>query len=132
MLTCQHRSVKYFFWSKCAAADITAGIYLPKVRNRNSKTRCEYCLSGFFIVNFEYVIQYLLVLLLIHFSMQIPTGLFNKIVKAWVWVEILCLDFPKIWGNQYITSSKVATFENCEIILFLIRAGLQSRFEGRQ
>ena len=40
---------------------------------------------------------------------------FNKIEKAWVRVEILCLDFLKTWSDQYIKSRKVATFENCEI-----------------
>ena len=39
----------------------------------------------------------------------------NKIEKAWVWAEILCLDFEKTRSNQYIKSSKLATFKNCEI-----------------
>ena len=40
---------------------------------------------------------------------------FNKIEKAWVRVEILCLDFPKIRSNQYMKSRKVTTFEICKI-----------------
>ena len=40
---------------------------------------------------------------------------FNKFDKAWVWVEILCLDFRKTPSNQNIKSSKVATLEICEI-----------------
>ena len=40
---------------------------------------------------------------------------FNKIEKAWVRVEILCLDFRKTRSNQYIKSRKVATFKNYEI-----------------
>ena len=44
---------------------------------------------------------------------------FNKIEKAWVRVEILCLDFPKIRSNQYTKSRKVTTFEICEFYLFI-------------
>ena len=40
---------------------------------------------------------------------------FNKFEKAWARVEILCLDFRKTPPNQNIKSSKVATFEICEI-----------------
>ena len=40
---------------------------------------------------------------------------FKKFKKAWVRVEILCLDFRKTASNQNTKSSKVATFENCEI-----------------
>ena len=40
---------------------------------------------------------------------------FNKFEKAWVRVEIHCLDFRKTLSNQNIKSSKLTTFENCEI-----------------
>ena len=40
---------------------------------------------------------------------------FNKFEKAWVRVEILCLDFRKTPSNWNIKLSKVATFEKCEI-----------------
>ena len=39
----------------------------------------------------------------------------NKIKKAWVRVEILCLDFPKIQSNQNIKSKEVTTFKIWEI-----------------
>ena len=56
-----------------------AGIYLPKVNNRNTRTRCEICSkltikiserrqwrrSGVFIVNFEYISHLALVFLLL-------------------------------------------------------------------
>ena len=55
------------------------GIYLPKVNNRNTRTRCEICSkltiktperrqwrrSGVFIVNFEYISHLALVFLLL-------------------------------------------------------------------
>ena len=40
---------------------------------------------------------------------------FKKFQKAWIRVEILCLDFWKTPSNQNMKLSKVATFENCEI-----------------
>ena len=40
---------------------------------------------------------------------------FNKFEKAWARVEILWLDFRKTPSNQNTKSSKVATFEICEI-----------------
>ena len=66
-----------------------AGIYQLKVNNRNTKTRCEICSklkikiqerrhwhrSGVFIVNFEHISQLPLVLLLINFSSETPSGL---------------------------------------------------------
>ena len=58
--------------------DIPAGIYLLKVNNGNTRTRCEICSkltiktperrqwrrSGVFIVNFEHISHFVLVLLL--------------------------------------------------------------------
>ena len=60
-----------------------AGIYLPKVNNRNTRTRCEVCskltikipeprqwrLSGIFIVNFEHISHLVLVFLLLTLNM---------------------------------------------------------------
>ena len=40
---------------------------------------------------------------------------FNKCEKVWARVDILCLNFRKSPPNQNIKSSKVATFEICEI-----------------
>ena len=62
---------------------IPAGIYLLKVNNRNTTTRCEICLkltiktperrqwrrSGVFIVNFEHISHLAVVLLLLTLNM---------------------------------------------------------------
>ena len=62
-----------------------AGIYLLKVNNRNTRTRCEICSkltiktrrrSGVFIVNFEHFSHLVLVFLLLTLNMWLPTGLF--------------------------------------------------------
>ena len=61
----------------------SAGIYLPKVNNRNTKTKCEMCSkltiktperpqrrsSGVFIVNFEHISYFVLVFLLLTLNM---------------------------------------------------------------
>ena len=66
----------------CSMNDTTpAGIYLFKVNNRNTRTRCEICSkltntperrqwrrSGVFIVNFEHISHLVLVLLLLTLS----------------------------------------------------------------
>ena len=65
-----------------------AGIYMFKVNNGNSRTRCERCSkltiktperrhwrrSGVLIVNFEHISQLVLVFLLLTLNMQMPTG----------------------------------------------------------
>ena len=62
---------------------ISAGIYLLKVNNRNTRTRCEICSkltirtserhqwrrSGVFIVNFEHISHLVLLLLLLTLNM---------------------------------------------------------------
>ena len=67
---------------------LPAGIYLLKVNNRNTKTRCEICLklliktperrqwhcSGVFTVNFEHISHSGLVCLLLIFNRQMPAG----------------------------------------------------------
>ena len=53
---------------------IAAGIYLLKVNNRNTRTRCEICSKltiktpGVFIVNFEHISHLVLVFLLLTLS----------------------------------------------------------------
>ena len=63
-------------------------IYLLKVNNRNTRTRCEICSkltartlerrywrrSGVFVVNFEHISHLVLVFLLLTLNMQLPTG----------------------------------------------------------
>ena len=75
-------------------ADNPAGIYLLKVNNKNTKTRCEICSkltiktlrhwrhSGVFVVNFEHISHLALVFLLLTLNMQLPTG---GILKGWLY-----------------------------------------------
>ena len=65
-----------------------AGIYLLKVNNRNTRTRCKICSkltikiperrhwsrSGVFIVNFEQMSHLVLVFVLLPLNMQLPAG----------------------------------------------------------
>ena len=55
------------------------GIYLFKVNNRNTRTRCEICSelrhqNDVFIVNFEHISHLVLLFLLLTASKQMPTG----------------------------------------------------------
>ena len=60
------------------ASKYSAGIYMLKVNNRNTRARCEICskltikiperLSGIFIVNFEHISHLVLVILLLTLS----------------------------------------------------------------
>ena len=55
------------------------GVYLLKVNNRNTRTRCERCLKSViktpvFIVNFEHISHFVLVFQLLTLNMQLPTG----------------------------------------------------------
>ena len=55
-----------------AAILIPNGIYLFKVNNRNTRTRCEICQcrrSGVFIVSFEHISHLVLVFLLLTLNM---------------------------------------------------------------
>ena len=68
---------------------IPAGIYLFKVNNRKTRTRCEICSkltintpkrrqwrrSGVFIVNFEHISHLVLVFLLLTLSRYMPAGI---------------------------------------------------------
>ena len=64
------------------------GIYLLKVNNRNTRTRCKICSeliktlkrchwrrSRVFIVNFEHISHFFLVFLLLTSNMQLPAGI---------------------------------------------------------
>ena len=57
-----------------------AGIYLLKVNNRSTRTRCEICsnrceiCSGVFIVNFEQISYLVIVFLLLTLSRSMPAG----------------------------------------------------------
>ena len=85
-------------WRNCSARwnvdweskyNFPAGIYLLKVNNKNTRTRCEICSkltiktperrqwrrSGVFIVNFKRISHLVLVFLLLTLNMQLPAGL---------------------------------------------------------
>ena len=67
---------------------VPAGIYLLKVNNRNTRTRCKICLkltiktperrhwrrSGVFIVNIEHISHFVIVFLLLTLNMSLSTG----------------------------------------------------------
>ena len=75
-------------------ADNPAGVYLLKVNNKNTKTRCEICSkltikalrhwrhSGVFVVNFEHISHLALVFLLLTLNKQLPTG---GILRGWLY-----------------------------------------------
>ena len=81
---------KFLFNVHCKNTRLSAGIYLLKVSNRNTGTRCEICSkltiktpperrnwrrSGVFVVNFEHISQLVLVFLLSTLKRQLPGGL---------------------------------------------------------
>ena len=81
---------KLFFARISKKRLIPAGIYLVKVINGNTRTRCEICskltiktperrqwrLSGVFIVNFELISHLVLVFLLLTLNMELPARIF--------------------------------------------------------
>ena len=81
-----HPNIKFTYESNeenIPFPDFPAGIYLLKVNNRNTRTRCEICSkltiktperrhqrrSGVFIVNFEHISHLVLVFLLLTLNM---------------------------------------------------------------
>ena len=64
---------------------LLVGIYLIKVNNRSTRSRCEICSKltiktserrkDIFIVNFEHILHLDLVFLLLNLSMYLPAGL---------------------------------------------------------
>ena len=79
---------------------LTTGIYLLKLNNRSTRTRCEICSkltiktqerskwrrSGVFIGNFEPISQLVLVFLLLTLNMKLQTGCHHFILS---WLDIL-------------------------------------------
>ena len=75
-------------WWKKTKKTHPAGIYLLKVNDWSTRTRCEicskltikiperrqWCRSGIFIVNFEHISHLVLVFLLLTLNMQLPAG----------------------------------------------------------
>ena len=91
----------------------SAGIYLLKVNNRNTRTRCEICSKitikiperchpmasfGIFIVNFEYISNLVLVFLLLTLNLQLTAGRYRH--KKTQWCPLLRIHF--ILGNFHI------------------------------
>ena len=79
-----------YYNTRSPSGTVPAGIYLLKVNNRNTRTRCEICskltmktperlqwrCSGRRIVNFEHVSHLVLVLLLLTLNLQLQPGVF--------------------------------------------------------
>ena len=77
-------------WKIHFSSSIPLGIYLLKVKGRNTRARREICSkltikiserlqcrrSGVFIVNFEYILQFVLKFLLLTLRRQMPIGMF--------------------------------------------------------
>ena len=86
--TCGSGCVKFHSNTKTVFKSLLAGIYLLKVNNRNTRTRCETCSKltietpeghhkcyfGVFIVNFEHISHFVIVFLLLTLNMQLPAG----------------------------------------------------------
>ena len=102
---------------------IPAGIYLLKVNNRNTRTRCEICskltiktpeqrwrCSGVFMVNFEHISQLVLVFLLLTLNMYLPAEISlccRRIaqplaldLKEWVYETFEILKMYALWSNK--------------------------------
>ena len=80
-----------------------AGIYLLKVNNRNTRTKCEICWkltikaperrrSGAFIVSFEHISQLVVVFLLLILNMKMLAGMLIK-SKAAPWTFFYPMSF---------------------------------------
>ena len=79
-----------------SAPFIPAGIYLLKVNNRNTKTRCKICSkvtlkiperrpkrrSGVFFVNFKHISHLVLLFLLLTLNMELPAGIITLLSAA--------------------------------------------------
>ena len=91
-----------------------ASIYLLKVNNRSTRTRCEICskltikiperrqwrCSGIFIVNFEHISHLVLVFLLLTLNMLLSAGLFNWLKEYIVVCPIMSHPFFTTKGRQ--------------------------------
>ena len=96
--------------------NLTVGIYLLKVNNRNTRTRCEVCSkltiktpelcqwrhSGVFIVNFKHISPLVLVFLLLTLNMQLPAGFRPISVEANCLEDFLFDEELSNFFNQYI------------------------------
>ena len=62
--------------------DYPPGIYLFKVNNRNTRTRCEICS---YIVNFEHISHRVLVFLLLYFTpcFSVSIADFEHVIAGW-------------------------------------------------
>ena len=130
-------SVKFFFLNFMQLCIVIEhwinpfGIYLFKVNNRNTRTRCEICSkltiktserhhwrrSGVFIVNFEHILHLVVVFLLLTLNRQMPTGNLRKYVKYvkrdgnqiggegghWQWEIWVILIYMYIYYDIYIS-----------------------------
>ena len=71
---------------------VPAGIYLFKVNNRNTRTRCRHWRrSGVFIVNFEHISHLVLVFLLLTLNKQMPAEV-SFVQRTFTWYFLLVSD----------------------------------------
>ena len=104
------------YCNRLSTVKIPAGIYLLKVNNRNTRTRCEICSkltikspkrrqsdrSGIFNVNFERTSYLLLVFLLLTLNMYLPTGLYFPKPSG----QSAVLHKNELFSNWFKTSNK--------------------------
>ena len=118
-----------------------AGIYLLKVNNRNSRTRCEICWkltiktperrpwsrSGVFIVNFQHISHLVLVFLLLTLNMQLSAGNATPIycfaiylMYFWIWKTLLSISVKAFTDDDYVfdqnITNSIQTFLNLKLL----------------
>ena len=88
---------------------ISAGIYLLKVNNRNTRTRCEICLkltiNSVFSVNFEDISHLVLVFLLLILDKCLQAGI--------IWSGIILINYgqshKQFWRICFLISCRFST-----------------------
>ena len=109
-----------------------AGIYLHKVNNRNTRTRCEICLKltikipgGIFIVNFEHISHVVLMFLLLTLSRYMPAWKEcknnaherrNFYICSKFWIYIACISHVGII-SRVVSLGKHCILNNNYIII---------------
>ena len=102
------RAFPLISWSTAGSWFIfSAGIYLPKFKNRNVRTSCEICSkftiktperrqwrrSGVFIVNIEHISHLFLMFLLLTLNMQLPAGFSLSVNACHIFIYLSCASY---------------------------------------